>query len=262
MSSILSGRVFRIIRFWTKAFYPKTEFKGAENIPDSPAVIVGNHAKMNAPIACELYFPDKHLTWAAGEMMHAKEVPAYAYKDFWSYKPAYTRWFYKGLSYFITPLACSIFNNADCVGVYHDSRIMSTFRSSIKALHDGVRVIILPEHDVPHNNILCGFQENFVDLARLYYRKYKEEISFVPMYTAPALKTVYLGKPVKYDASAPAAEERSRICSYIMDEITEMARSLPEHRVVPYPNISQREFPTNKDINKEFSSDGLSDTTA
>jgi len=261
-SGKISKGAFRIIRFCVKALYPKTEFAGAENLPDGPAVIVGNHAKMNGPIACELYFPGSSFTWTAGEMMHTKEIPAYSYQDFWSYKPAYTRWFYKGLSYCIVPLSYCIFNNARCIGVYHDSRIMSTFRNSIKALHDGARVVILPEYDTPHNNILCGFQENFVDVARMYYRKYKEEISFVPMYTAPALKKVYLGKPVKYNASAPAEEERERICAYIMDEITDMARSLPEHTVVPYPNIAKSDYPSNKDVDKEFSSNGLSDTTA
>ena len=80
----------------------------------------------------------------------------------------------------------------------------------------------------------------------MYYRKYREEISFVPMYMAPALKTMYLGKPVKFDAKAPAEEERKRIVKYLMDEITDIARKLPEHTVVPYPNVSRRDYPSNK----------------
>ena len=262
MGRTRSYPLYRFIKFMVRVFYPKTEIIGTENIPEGPAVIVGNHAKMNAPIACELYFPGVHRTWTAGEMMHLKEVPAYSYSDFWGSKPGYIRWFFKGLSYFIAPFSVCIFNNADCIGVYHDSRIMSTFRSSIKEMHDGARVIILPEHDAPYNNILCEFQENFTDIARMYYRKYKEEISFVPMYTAPSLKKVYLGKPVKFDASAPAKEERKRICACIMDEITDMARGLPEHTVVPYPNIPKKDYPSNKDINKRFDSNGLFDTKA
>ena len=53
----LTRLVFLIIKFLIRVFYPKTEFKGTENIPDGPVIIVGNHAKTNAPIACELYFP-------------------------------------------------------------------------------------------------------------------------------------------------------------------------------------------------------------
>jgi hypothetical protein len=237
-------------------------FEGAENLPDGPVVVVGNHAKTNAPIACELYFPGKHLTWTAGEMMHLREVPDYAFNDFWSHKPACIRWFFRLLSYFIAPFSACIFNNAACIGVYHDARVMRTFRESVRALREGVRVVILPEHDEPYNNIVCDFQDRFVEVARMYYRRYKEEISFVPMYTAPELKTVYLGKPVKFDASAPIDDERERICMEMMDGITKIARSLPEHTVVPYPNIPKKEYPSNKAVSKEFNSNGLSDTKA
>jgi len=262
MSTRFSYLLYRFIRFWVRVIYPKTRVEGAENLPEGPAVIVGNHAKMNAPIACELYFPGKHRTWTAGEMMHLKDVPAYAFRDFWSYKPSYIRWFYKGLSYVIAPVSVCIFNNADCIGVYHDSRIMRTFRASVKALHEGTRVIILPEHDEPHNNIVCEFSEKFVDVARMYYRRYKEPVSFVPMYTAPELKKIYMGKPVIFDPLAPIEEERSRICTAMMDGITGIARSLPEHTVVPYPNIPRRDYPSNKAITKEFDSNGLFDTQA
>ncbi len=262
MGGKFSNHLERFIKFLVRVFYPKTEFKGKENLPDGPAVVVGNHAKMNAPIACELYFPEKHRTWTAGEMMHLEEVPSYAFNDFWSHKPGYIRWFFKGLSYVIAPFSVCIFNNADCIGVYHDSRIMKTFKSSISALREGFRIIILPEHDAPHNNIVCEFNENYVDVARMYYRKYKEEISFVPMYTAPDLKTVYLGEPVRFDSSAPIKDERARITDEMMDAVSAMARSLPEHTVVPYPNIPKKDYPSNKAITKEFDSNGLSDTSA
>ena len=262
MRDKLSLIVFRIIRFFIYVFYPRTEFIGSENLPDGPAVIVGNHAKTNAPIACELYFPEKHLTWTAGEMMHLKEIPDYSYTDVWGSKPGYIKWFFRLLSYIIAPFASAIFNNADCIGVYHDSRVIRTFRQSVRALHDGTKVVILPEHNEPYNNIVCDFQDRFVDVARLYYKKYKQEISFVPMYTAPALHKVFLGEPVRYNSSAPAEEERERICREMMDRITGMARSLPEHTVVPYPNIPKSEYPSNKAINKEFSSNGLFDSEA
>ena len=76
-----------------RLFYPKIEVVGAENLPDSPCLVVGNHTQMNGPIACELYFPGNRYTWCAGQMMHLKEVPAYAYQDFWSHKPKATRCF-------------------------------------------------------------------------------------------------------------------------------------------------------------------------
>lgn len=242
----MKKRVYKFIRFWVRLLYPKIEIKGEENLPDGPAVVVGNHAQMNAPIACQLYFPGKFRIWTAGEMTNLREVPEYAYRDFWSAKPSYIRWFYKLLSYVVAPISVCIFSSADCIPVYHDSRIIQTFRRSVEALRNGERIIIFPEHDVPHNNIVFEFHDRFTDLGRMYFRKYKEEISFVPMYIAPYLKSAYIGKPIKYNAGAPAEEERKRISSYLMDEISTIAWELPEHTVVPYPNMSKADYPSNK----------------
>lgn len=220
-----------------------------ENLPDEPVVIVGNHTQLHGPIACELYFPDNYYTWCAGQMMKLKEVPEYAYTDFWSQKPKYLRPLFKLVSYIIPPLSVLIFNNARTIAVYKDNRILSTFRESIAKLQGGKSVIIFPEHDKKYNNIIYDFQDGFVDVARLYYKRTGKELSFVPLYIAPKLKKMYLGKPIKFSADVPIAEERRRVCNYLMQEITDIARSLPEHTVVPYRNIPKKHYPTN--IQKE-----------
>ncbi|MGM9548363.1 MAG: hypothetical protein ACI3V5_00750 [Faecousia sp.] len=225
--------------------YPKIEVVGAEKLPEEPVVYVGNHSQMNGPIACELYIPGEHYTWCAGEMMHREEVPAYAYKDFWSGKPKSVRWFYKLLSHIIAPLSELIFNNANTIGVYHDTRIVSTFKKTVQALQGGASVVIFPEHNVPRNNIIYEFQDRFIDVAKLYYKRTGRELAFVPLYLAPRLKSMYLGEPIRFRADAPMEQERRRICEYLMEQVTDMARALPEHTVVPYPNIPKKQYPSN-----------------
>ena len=237
--------VYKVIKWLVKVFYPKIEVVGVDNLPDEPVMVVGNHTQMNGPIACELYFPGNRYTWCAGEMMHLKDVPAYAYKDFWSNKPKYIRWFYKLLSYIIAPLSVCVFNNAQTIGVYHDARIISTFKQTVQRLQEGSSVVIFPEHDVPHNHIICQFQDKFIDIAKLYYKRTKKELAFVPLYIAPTLKKMYLGKPIRFCAANPMEEERTRICEYLMKEITEIAISLPEHTVVPYNNVPKKDYPSN-----------------
>ena len=236
---------FRFIKFMIRVFYPKTAIEKLCDIPKEPAVIVGNHCQMHGPIVCELFFPDNVYTWCAGQMMSLKDVPAYAYRDFWSHKPSFTKPFFKLLSYLIAPLSVIIFNNARTIAVHRDTRILSTFRESMKKLSEGNSVVVFPEHDVEHNNIVYDFQDRFIELARFYHRKYGVALSFVPMYIAPDLKKAYLGAPTKYDPSAPAEEERRRICDYLMEEITDIAVSLPRHTVVPYRNVSRKDYPTN-----------------
>ncbi|MBQ4154616.1 MAG: 1-acyl-sn-glycerol-3-phosphate acyltransferase [Clostridia bacterium] len=241
--------LFKAIKYLVRLFYPKIEIVGMENLPDKPVVIVGNHTQLHGPIACELYFPDNYYTWCAGQMMKLKEVPGYAYTDFWSQKPKIIRPLFKLVSYIIAPLSVLIFKNARTIAVYKDKRILSTIRETISKLQDGNSVVIFPEHDKKYNNIIYDFQEGFVDVARLYYKRTGKELSFVPLYIAPKLKKMYLGKPIIFSADAPIAKERRRICDYLMQEITDIARSLPEHTVVPYRNIPKKYYPTN--IQKE-----------
>lgn len=239
-------RQYRIIKGIVHFFYPKTQVVGAENLPDGPCILVGNHSQMHGPIACELYIPGQHYTWCAGEMMDRKEVPAYAYRDFWSAKPKYIRPFYKLLSHIIAPLSECVFTNANTIGVYHDARILSTFKQTVARLQEGDRVVIFPEGDEPFDHILHKFHDKFVDVAKLYYKRTGQAIPFVPMYLAPALKTIYLGTPIYFDPTADIAQERQRICDALTQAICQRAKSLPPHRVVPFKNIPKKQYPMNK----------------
>lgn len=240
--------LFKIIKFLIRLFYGKMQIEGLENLPESQAIIVANHSQLNGPIAGELFMSDNCYIWCAGQMMDWKSVPEYAFTDFWSQKPKWTHPFFRLLSYIITPLSVCIFNNARTIAVYRDMRIMSTFKTTIKMLQQNRTILIFPEKDEKNNNILYQFQENFIDVAKLYYKKTGIELQFVPMYIAPKLKKMYLGKGVSYNSENSMEEERKRICSYLSDEITKIARELPKHIVVPYRNIPKKYYLTNKDI--------------
>ena len=237
--------LYRVIRFLVKLFSPSFQVSGAENLPDEPCVIVGNHSQMYGPIAGELYTPGKHYIWCAGEMMHREEVADYAFQDFWINKPKATRWFYRLLSHLIAPLSELIFTNAHTIPVYHDTRLITTYRDSIARLQEGNSMVIFPEHNLKHNNIINDFQDKFIDLARFYYKKTGKELCFVPLYLPPRPTPTIYGKPIRFCAAAPIAQERQRICTALMDEITAMAVSLPEHTVVPYTNVPKKQYPKN-----------------
>jgi len=245
MNEKKTSAVFQFIKWCVKVCYPKIQVEGAENLPNEPVIIVGNHCQMNGPIVGELYVPGQPYIWCAGEMMHSKEVPAYAFRDFWSQKPKWTHPFYKLLSYIITPISVCVFNNARTIGVYHDTRILSTFKNTVKKLQEGKSIVIFPEHNVKYNHIVYDFQDKFIDIAKLYYKKTGKALSFVPMYIAPKLKSIYIGKPVRFCADEPVDAERSRICSYLMAAITAIAEAQPEHTVVPYRNIPKKDYPSN-----------------
>lgn len=245
MKKKISYFLYRIILFWVRVFSPKMQVEGVQNLPDEPCIVAANHCQMYGPIACEIYFPENRYTWCAGEMMKLKEVPAYAYRDFWSRKPKYIRWLFRIASYAIAPLSVLVFNNAQTIPVYHDARIISTFRTTMQCLQNGAHAVIFPEEDVPCNNIIYRFQEGFVNIARMYHHKTGEKLVFVPMYIAPKLKKMVLGTPIRYNPENSFAEESRRICDHLMQEITRMGVQLPRHTVVPYRNMPKKDYPTN-----------------
>ena len=245
MSEKKVSPVFKALKAVVKAFYPRYTFEGLEQLPDEPCLIIANHVQAHGPLACELWFPIPRYTWCIGQMLHAKEVAEYAYTDFWSHKPRSVRWFYKLCAHVLAYPAAFIMQNANTIGVYKDHRLVSTFRQTANTLLGGHSVVIFPECYDEYNNIVNRFQEGFVDAARLYHRKTGKEIAFVPLYLAPRLRKGVFGVPVRFDASAKMEDERPRICEHLMEEITRVARALPRHTVVPYPNIPKKDYPTN-----------------
>lgn len=237
---------YKILRFLVYLFYRRPKVMNADKLPEEPCILVGNHTQMNGPIVGELYLPGRHYIWCAGQMMHWKEVSSYAFEDFWSFKPKWTHPFFRLLSWLIAPLAICLFNNAHTIPVYHDARLRTTLRESMERLDEGNSILIFPEHNVPYNHILYDFQDRFIDLAKLYHRRTGKALAFVPLYIAPKLGETHFGEPTRFNPDAPLDEERARIKRYLMDSITALAESLPEHTVIPYRNIRKRDYPKNK----------------
>ncbi len=237
---------YKMAKFFVNVFYKKRQFVGLENLADQPYIFVGNHAQAHGPIVAEAQFPLKRKTWCIGNVFTTKEFAQHAKVDFWPFKPKWCRWFYHGLAHVIAPFASSVFRGGDLIPVYHDGRLIGTFKQTVTALNEGYNVILFPECYTPYNNIVNDFQDKFVDVAKLYYKLYGKALSFVPMYNAVALKKVLLGKPIEYDPTISIEQNRQNICHYIKEEITQLALSLPRHRVVQYANKGKKNNPMSK----------------
>lgn len=240
-------RSFRALKKILYAFYPRYTMVCKESIPHDPCIIVANHAQLHGPLACELYMPENTFCWCAGEMMVKEEVPEYAYRDFWSYKPWWSKWFYKIVAHLGAPLSVLIFNNARTIPVWHDRRIVKTFRKTEELLLSGCNIVIFPETDDGKTSLVSSFQEGFTEIARFYWRHTGRCLNFVPMYVSPRLHRLQFGNYITFDPTEDPAEERRRISTYLRDEITLIAKSLEKHKVVPYRNIKKREYPKNKE---------------
>ena len=234
---------YRFVKAQIRLFYPKTRCAGVENIPDEPVVFIGNHAQLHGPIACELYMPVERYTWCVADVMDRRAAPAYCYKDFWPVKRRGTRWFYHLLSYLVAPLAVLLFNNANTVPVYHDTRLLDTLRRTTDLLEQGYSVVIFPERDGENNGVLNEFQEGFADVARFYRKRTGKDVCFVPTYLAPTLKLISFGEPLRSDPDASVKAERERVSRVMTERITALANALPLHDVITYRKMKKKQRP-------------------
>lgn len=236
--------IFRFVLRLINIFYHKRTYTGVENIK-SPTVFITNHSQMHAPLTHTMFFPTDAYFWCISDMTEVKKLPDHAYHGFWSEKPKAVRWIFRLLSYPLAPLAW-LFKKANTIPVYHDARVLDTFKMTVDKIKEGHDIIICPENWTGFDGIINDLHDKFVDLGRLYYKKYGEAITFTPMYTCPALKTNLIGEPTVYDPDAPIIEERKRIVNYVRSTINALAKSLPAHRVVPFQNVGKGEQPMSK----------------
>lgn len=238
--------LFRVVAGTIRIFYKKRTYLGLENLPEEPSLIISNHSKTHGPIANQLYFPTDKKIWCIGQMMNKKEAREYMFEDFWSKKPKCIRWIYKVIAYIMAPLMAYLMSRADTIAVYKDSRIITTFKRTVEELNNGYHVIIFPENATPHNEIVNDFQDKYIDVARLYYKRYGKQLQFVPMYNAPDLKQLVMGTPIKYNPDINMDEQRDIINNHLKKEITRVAKELPRHKVYPYANIRKKNYPMSK----------------
>jgi hypothetical protein len=238
---------YRFVRSLVELFYKKRELIGLENISKEEAmIIVGNHAQIHSPILSEVQFPLKCKTWCIGNVLTKKEFIEHAKTDFFGMKPKYTQWFYTMLAHILAPIAVNGFNDSDIIPVYKDMRLIKTFRLTVDNLCEGNHIFIYPECHTPYNNIVNEFQDKFVDVAKLYYKKTGKCVKFVPMYNAARLKKVVFGKPIEFDPNRSIDEMRKIIVEYLKQEITSLAQTLPPHKVVQFSNTGSKNSPMSK----------------
>lgn len=239
-------RLLNFLEGVVKIFYRKRKFIGEENLPSEPYIIVSNHSQIHGPISAELFLKNK-LIWCDGPMMNRKEVPAYTAKTFWGNKPKRSMWFYKMLGHLIARPASFLLGNADTIGVFRDSRLFTTFKDTVDALSQGINIVIFPECEIEYNEIVNEFNLHYVDTARMYYKATGKCVAFVPMYTGAKVKKMVYGKPIYFDPNLSNADQRTVVCEYLKKEITSLAKTLPRHKVVPFNNVSKKEYKYSKD---------------
>ncbi|MBP5158930.1 MAG: hypothetical protein ILP10_01370 [Lachnospiraceae bacterium] len=208
----------KIVRFVT----PKRETIWLTPYDGEPCIFVCNHARAGGPLAMCIHFPlvEKTHPWIIAPMLRAREVPDYVRGDFW-WQPGkwYTKILDHTLPYPIALILPPILRGTEPVPVYHDMRIISTFKKSIEVLKDGDSLVIFPEKPEGFGDYGKQLNTGFLFIAQNYYNKTGKSLKFYPTYIDEDKLTTTIYEPIAYDPNRTLEAQTDSIIDAISKTI-------------------------------------------
>jgi len=232
----MAHRLYRFISFVLRhttrdmATVWETEFDG------EPAVFCPNHAGAFGPLEICVHFPmrEKLHPWMNAGMMNAKEVPAYVRQDYWwkpgcFWEPVLTR----TLPYIAAAIIPPVLRSVPGVPVYHDMRVIKTFRKSIQYLRHGGHLVIFPEQPDGFQSHSPKLNSGFLQIAPMAYQQLGLRLKFYPVHIDYKKRVFRVAAPAAYDPEVSLAEQAPRILEVLRAGIQPGSMEREEHQARP-----------------------------
>lgn len=213
-----------------RKIYPKPTiiFSSRLNLFE-PVVFVANHEKNYGPSVMQLFFPIAYRPWVIYHMLEPQECSEYIRAEYFEARlkisPPFSMW----ISKWIEPVLLKLMRSTRPIPVYRKDprRTVQTFNESIEALLGGENLLIFPENGdaEPYSSQVHQFFNGFIYLTKLYYRKTKKRLSFVPVSINPRQHTIAVGEAVRFQPGNDYLYEQNRICQSLMQQIDALYHS-------------------------------------
>lgn len=223
-------------RFFTgiaRIVFPKCEVVFEEE-NDEPGMYLCNHSGAIGPVLMTLYFPKKHKTWMINYVMEKEKNANYIFHDFCFGRARKHKKFWRFLSKIVAKMLPPLLKEGNPIPVYHNPKILETFRETEDALERGENLVVFPEEPKRFSEFVHNVYEGFADAGRTYYKQTGKRLKFYPVYAEKKNRKILVGKPIEFDPDMPIKPQRKIIAEYIRDNIDRLARTLPPHPPTPF----------------------------
>ena len=189
---------------------------------EGPCVFVVNNVGFMGPIEMCVKFSEraKCHPWINEELADAKQVPAYARKDFW-WKPQ--SFFAPVLNVTVPYLAAAfvppLVKGSPYVPVYHDQRIMLTLRQSIRVLQKDDALVVFPEQPNARLSNHEWLSTGWLRLGEMWYRNCGRALKMYPVHIDREKHIFKVAAPVWYDPSRRFRDQEKELVSALMKGI-------------------------------------------
>lgn len=195
-----------------------------------PMIVVSNHAGTFGPISLITSFPSKIYPWVNHEVTDLRTVARRVQAEFLEaelhLKPPLSSY----LGRVIGRVCVALMKGIHAIPVYDRSkRIKSTVEQTLRLLEQGKNILVFPENSLkPINDALCEFCTGFLHVAKLYFEKTKRAVSFLPVAVNRKVKSILIGKPIRFDATVPFPEEKTRLKELLELTVYSLYRTLED----------------------------------
>ncbi len=212
------GFLYKFLRGSIRLFSRKWETVWEEPYDGQLAVFCPNHAGAMGPISMCAHFEltDSCYSWMNNGMMEAKLVPAYVRQDYWWEPGCKMEPFYSAtVPYIAAAVVPPILRSAPGVPVYHDSRVIKTFRRSIELLKEGKNMIIFTEQPAGHGLSGSELNKGWLQLLPMAWRTVKVALKVYPVHIDLEKRRITVSRPVAFDPELPLAQQEESILNAV-----------------------------------------------
>lgn len=207
-----------LIRF----FSPKMTAEWAEPFDGAPAVFCPNHAGAFGPIDMCAHFPmaDALHPWFNADVADPKLVPAYVRQDYWWKPGCRLEPIYNATLPYLAALALPpVMKSVPGVKVYHDARVIRTFRESVEYLRKGEHLVIFAQQPSGYQSHHMWLNKGFLQIAPMAWRALGLELKFYPVHIDYKRRKFIIAKPISFDGTRKLREQEDELIDYIAANI-------------------------------------------
>ena len=205
------GKLFRALAAVVRTVSPKMETVWEEPFAGEPSVFVCNHVGALGPIDMVVKFPLREdcLAWCNEGIMNRKTCPAYVRQDYWwepgcRLEPLYNA----TLPYLAAAVLPPVLQSAPTIPAYHDARVMTTMRLSLKQLKQGKHLIIFPEQPSGFGEHHDWINTGWLQICTMYYRATGQALRLYPVHIDTQAKRFQVARSIVFDTTRPLEEQQ------------------------------------------------------
>jgi len=214
----MGKRFYKAATTLLRIFSPKMEVTWQEPmVQDEPCVFIGNHSGLWGPVDFVSKFPLRQSVypWFNADVADKDLIPAYVRQDYW-WKPGcrLEKLYDATLPYMAAAVLPPIMRSVPGVKVYHDARVMTTMRQSLRLLREGKHLLIFPEQPSGYGGHHDWINTGFLNIAVMYYKATGKALRFYPVHIVHN-KAFHVAKSIVFDPSRTLEEQVEELAAHL-----------------------------------------------